>query len=124
MQQHTTSIPTAVVEPGAQLGAGVVIGPFCHVGAEAVIGDGVELVSHVSIMAPPRSAKTARSIRRPCLARRRRTPSTRAAARRWSIGRNCTIREGVTMHTGTDTSRGETIVGDNGNFLAYSPRRP
>ena len=36
------------------------------------------------------------------------------------IGGNCTIREGVTMHTGTDTSRGETSVGDNGNFLAYS----
>ena len=37
-----------------------------------------------------------------------------------AIGNNCTIREGVTMHTGTDTSRGETSVGDNGNFLAYS----
>jgi UDP-N-acetylglucosamine acyltransferase len=24
------------------------------------------------------------------------------------------------MHTGTDTSRGETIVGENGNFLAYA----
>ena len=36
------------------------------------------------------------------------------------IGRNCTIREGVTMHRGTDTSRGETTVGDNGNFLAYA----
>jgi UDP-N-acetylglucosamine acyltransferase len=36
------------------------------------------------------------------------------------IGRNCTIREGVTMNRGTDTSRGETTVGDNGNFLAYT----
>jgi UDP-N-acetylglucosamine acyltransferase len=36
------------------------------------------------------------------------------------IGQNCTIREGVTMHLGTDSSRGETTVGDNGNFLAYA----
>ena len=36
------------------------------------------------------------------------------------IGDGCTIREGVTMHAGTDTSRGETSVGDNGNFLAYA----
>ena len=36
-----------------------------------------------------------------------------------AIGQNCTIREGVTMHLGTDVSRGETTVGDNGNFLAY-----
>ena len=110
----------AVVEPGAQLGAGVKIGPFCHVGAEAVIGDGVELISHV--VDPRRDddrRRTASSIRWPCWAPRRRTPSTRAAARRSIIGDNCTIREGVTMHRGTDTSRGETTVGDNGNFLAY-----
>jgi UDP-N-acetylglucosamine acyltransferase len=36
------------------------------------------------------------------------------------IGDGCTIRECVTMHAGTDTSRGETSVGDSGNFLAYS----
>jgi UDP-N-acetylglucosamine acyltransferase len=36
------------------------------------------------------------------------------------VGQNCTIREGVTMHLGTDSSRGETTVGDNGNFLAYA----
>ena len=33
--------PSACVEPGAQLGSGVRIGPFCHVGAEARLGDGV-----------------------------------------------------------------------------------
>ncbi|MCA9001644.1 MAG: UDP-3-O-(3-hydroxymyristoyl)glucosamine N-acyltransferase [Planctomycetes bacterium] len=40
---------TAVVDPSAQLGAGVAIGPFCHVGADAVLGDGVVLVSHVTV---------------------------------------------------------------------------
>ena len=37
-----------------------------------------------------------------------------------TIGRNCTIREGVTMNLGTDTSRGATTVGDNGSFFAYA----
>jgi UDP-N-acetylglucosamine acyltransferase len=36
------------------------------------------------------------------------------------IGRNCLIREGVTMNLGTDSSRGETSVGDNGQFFAYA----
>jgi UDP-N-acetylglucosamine acyltransferase len=36
------------------------------------------------------------------------------------IGENCTIRESATMHVGTDSSRGETTIGDNGNFLAYA----
>jgi UDP-N-acetylglucosamine acyltransferase len=36
------------------------------------------------------------------------------------IGEHCTIREGVTMNVGTDSSRGETTIGDNGHFLAYA----
>ena len=41
--------PSACVEAGAQLGAGVEIGPFCHVGSKVVLGDGVRLISHVSL---------------------------------------------------------------------------
>src|SRR5690349_2836294 len=41
--------PNAVVARGAELGRGVRIGPFCTVGANVVLEDGVELVSHVVI---------------------------------------------------------------------------
>jgi UDP-3-O-[3-hydroxymyristoyl] glucosamine N-acyltransferase len=41
--------PQAVVEPGARLGANVCVGPLCHVGADAVIGDGTTLVSGVFV---------------------------------------------------------------------------
>ena len=41
--------PLAVVAPGAQLGAGVEIGPFCTVGPHVVIQDGAKLVSHVVV---------------------------------------------------------------------------
>ena len=41
--------PTALVEDGARLGAGVEIGPFCHVGPRAQLDEGVRLVSHVSV---------------------------------------------------------------------------
>ncbi len=34
--------PSAVVEDGARLGAGVEIGPFCHVGSQAKLSDGVD----------------------------------------------------------------------------------
>ena len=36
-------------KPGAQLGVGVHIGPFCHVGSDVVIGDGTTLISHVTV---------------------------------------------------------------------------
>jgi UDP-3-O-[3-hydroxymyristoyl] glucosamine N-acyltransferase len=41
--------PLAVVEDGAVLGADVAIGPFCHVGKGARIGDGCRLVSSVTV---------------------------------------------------------------------------
>jgi UDP-N-acetylglucosamine acyltransferase len=41
--------PTAIVDPVAQLGVGVVIGPFSVVGAEAKIADNSILQSHVVI---------------------------------------------------------------------------
>ena len=36
------------------------------------------------------------------------------------IGSGCTIREGVTMHPGMPSFGGQTTVGDNSMFLAYS----
>ena len=41
--------PTAVVDPGAQLGANVEIGPFCVIGAGAVIGDNCRIQAHAVI---------------------------------------------------------------------------
>jgi UDP-N-acetylglucosamine acyltransferase len=38
---------TAIVDPGAQLGARVTIGAFCVVGAEVILGDDTELGHHV-----------------------------------------------------------------------------
>ena len=40
---------TAIVADGAELGAGVVIGPYCCIGAEVKLGEGVELSSHVVV---------------------------------------------------------------------------
>ena len=35
--------PTAIVEPGARLGEGVMIGPYCCVGGKVELGDGATL---------------------------------------------------------------------------------
>lgn len=120
MQAATTIHPTAVVEPGAQLGAGVTIGPFCHIGAEAVIGDRVEIISHASIVGATTIGEDCRVYPMAVLGAAPQNTKHKGGRTTLVIGRNCTIREGVTMHRGTDTSRGETTVGDNGNFLAYT----
>jgi UDP-3-O-[3-hydroxymyristoyl] glucosamine N-acyltransferase len=41
--------PSAVIDPRAQIGREVSIGPFCWVGPETQVGDGSRLVSHVSV---------------------------------------------------------------------------
>ena len=41
--------PSSEIEDGAVIGAGVEIGPFCHVGARVILGEGVRLRSHVSV---------------------------------------------------------------------------
>ena len=41
--------PTAIIAPGADLGSDVQIGPYCIVGSDAVLGDGVRLHSHVVV---------------------------------------------------------------------------
>ncbi|MGB3500015.1 MAG: acyl-ACP--UDP-N-acetylglucosamine O-acyltransferase [Mesorhizobium sp.] len=112
--------PTSVVEAGAKLGADVKIGPFCHVGAHVVLGDRVELVSHVSISGATTIGEGCKIHPQASLGQPPQNARHKGGRTTLTVGRNCTIREGVTFHLGTDGSRGETTVGDNGNFLAYS----
>lgn len=112
--------PAAVVEHGAVLGAGVFVGPFCHVGPEVVLGDRVRLASHVSIEGATTLGEDCTVGQMAVLGGPPQNAKHKGGRTTLIVGRNCTIREGVTMHRGTDTSRGETTVGDNGNFLAYA----
>jgi UDP-N-acetylglucosamine acyltransferase len=120
MQPETKIHPTAVVEPGAVLGAGVTIGPFCHVETGAAIGDRAELVSHVVVHKGVTLGEGCKVSSMAILGGPPQNTTHKGGPTTLVIGRNCTIREGVTMNRGTDSSRGETTVGDNGNFLAYS----
>jgi UDP-N-acetylglucosamine acyltransferase len=120
MQSGTFIHELSVVEPGAELGEGVRIGPFCHVGSEVMLGDGVELVSHVSIMGATTIGSGTKVFPQAALGGLPQNARHKGGRTTLIVGRNCTIREGVTMHIGTDTSRGQTVVGDNGNFLAYT----
>lgn len=110
--------PTAVIETGASIGAGVRIGPFCHVGPEVVIGDRVELKSHVAVIGATTIGAETQVFPQATLGGAPQNNKHTGGRTTLIIGRNCTIREGVTMHVGTDTSRGETTVGDHGNYLA------
>ena len=120
MQAETFIHPLAVVEPGAELGERVRVGPFSHIGPHARIGDDVEIVSHVAIMGASTIGAGSRIFPQAALGGLPQNAKHKGGPTTLTIGANCIIREGVTMHIGTDSSRGETKVGDNGNFLAYT----
>ncbi|QND52779.1 acyl-ACP--UDP-N-acetylglucosamine O-acyltransferase [Phyllobacterium sp. 628] len=112
--------PTAIIEAGAKIGDRVNIGPFCHIGSEAVIGNDVEIASHVVILGATTLGDGAEVFPHAILGGDPQNTKHKGGRTTLIIGKNCVIREGVTMHRGTDSSRGTTTVGDNCMFLAYS----
>jgi len=111
---------TAIVEPGATIGAGVKIGPYCIVGPDASLAEGVELVSHAvvagrtTIGAGTRIFPFASIGHQPQDLKYKGEPST------LTVGASCIIREGVTMNPGTEGGGMSTTVGDGCAFLANS----
>lgn len=120
MSAETFIHPSAVVEQGAQLGAGVRVGPFCYVGSDVVLGDNVELLSHVTVMGATTLGDGGKVFPQAVLGAPPQNHKHEGGRTTLIIGKNATIRESATLHAGTDTSRGETRVGDNAYLMAYT----
>lgn len=112
--------PLAVVEAGARIATGVVVGPFCHVGARAELGEGVELVSHVAVMGETIIGPRSRVFPFATLGGPAQDLKAGADCGRLVIGADCLIREGVTVNLGTAAGGGQTRIGDHCALLAYS----
>jgi UDP-N-acetylglucosamine acyltransferase len=110
----------AVVEDGAVLGEGVRIGPFCHVGPQVTLGDGVELVSNCVVHGRTTIGARTRIFPFASIGHQPQDLKYRGEASTLTIGADCLIREGVTMNPGTEGGRMATTVGDHGTFLANS----
>ena len=112
--------PSAVIEDGARLGADVAIGPFCHVGPDVILGDGVELVSHVAVHGRTSIGARTRIFPFASIGHQPQDLKFHGEPSVLEIGADCLIREGVTMNPGTEGGGLKTIVGDGCTFLANS----
>jgi len=106
--EHSEFAENVDIGPYAIIGRCVSIGKGSRVGAHAVIGDWTTLgennqVCHQSsVGAPPQDLKY-------------------QGEETWTrIGDNNIIREFATIHRGTVTGHGETVVGSNNLFMSYS----
>lgn len=112
--------PTAVVEPGAVLEAGVRVGPYCVISAAAVIGRGTVLESHVSIMGDVRIGDRNRIYPNCVIGGEPQDVSYRGTVTRVEIGHGNVIREGVTINRGSEKEEGVTSLGDDNFLMACS----
>ncbi|MAW40707.1 MAG: acyl-[acyl-carrier-protein]--UDP-N-acetylglucosamine O-acyltransferase [Kiritimatiellaceae bacterium] len=111
--------PTAIVEPGAQLADDVIIGPYCTVSAEAVIGRGTELISHVVIAGNTTLGEENRVSPFAVLGGRTQDLKFKGGSPGVKIGNKNTIREYVTVNAATNDGD-YTVVGDQCLLMAYS----
>lgn len=110
--------PNAIVEPGARLGHGVTIGPFCTVGADAVIGDGTRLISHVVVDGLTEIGRGCVIYPFATIGMAPQDLKYRGAPTRTVIGDRTTLREHVTIHRGTEDGTGITRVGSDCLLMA------
>jgi UDP-N-acetylglucosamine acyltransferase len=109
--------PTAFVSPQAKLGAGVSIGPYCTVGGDAVLHDGVRLISHVVIEGLTEVGAGTLVHPFALLGGAPQHTAYTGEPTRLVVGERNVIREHVTMHTGTVFGGGVTRVGSDGFFM-------
>jgi len=112
--------PSAVVEPGARVGENVVIGPFCHVGPDVTLAEGVELKSHAVVFGCTHVGARTRIFPFASIGHEPQDLKYHGEPNELIIGEDCLIREGVTMNPGTEGGGSKTIVGSRCAFLANS----
>ncbi|ODU48158.1 acyl-ACP--UDP-N-acetylglucosamine O-acyltransferase [uncultured Aquimonas sp.] len=111
--------PSAVIHPGAKLGEGVEIGPFCVIGDEVEIGAGTRIDSHVVIHGPTRIGRDNRIHSFAAIGGEPQDKKFRGERCELVIGDRNLIREFVTINRGTADDAGITSIGDDNWIMAY-----
>lgn len=112
--------PTAIVDPAAELGGDVQVGPFCLVDAGARLGDGCILHAYVHICSAATLGAGNVIHSHACLGDTPQHLGYKGEPTTLVIGDRNEIREFVTMHRGTVQGHSETSVGSENLFMAYS----
>jgi UDP-N-acetylglucosamine acyltransferase len=111
--------PSAFVDPGARLGAGVTVGPFAVIESDTEIGDRCEIRAHAVVKRFTHMGRDNVVHEGAILGGEPQDLAFRDAGSGLRIGDRNTIREGVTIHRGTDPGSA-TVVGSGCFLMAYA----
>jgi UDP-N-acetylglucosamine acyltransferase len=111
--------PTAIVDLTAELGAGTVVGPYCVIGQNVVLGQDCWLQHHVTLCGSMRAGARNKFYAYCSIGQQTQDLKYAGEPTYLEIDDENTFREFVTVNRST-TSEGKTRIGSRGNFLAYS----
>ncbi|REL36121.1 acyl-ACP--UDP-N-acetylglucosamine O-acyltransferase [Thalassotalea euphylliae] len=110
----------AIIEPGAQIGENVSIGPWTYVGKDVVIGDNCDIRSNVVIKGPTTIGKGNTIYQFATIGEDCQDLKYAGEPTQLIIGDNNTFRECCTIHRGTIQDNSLTQIGSNNLFMAYT----
>lgn len=112
--------PSAIIEPGAELGANVSIGPYSIVREHARIGEGTSIGPHCVIEGRTTIGRDNRIFQFASLGGVPQDKKYAGEPTELRIGDRNTIREFSTFNLGTAQGGGVTVLGDDNWMMAYS----
>jgi UDP-N-acetylglucosamine acyltransferase len=111
---------TAIVHPGAKIAAGVEIGPYAVIGEHVCLGEGTTVGPHAVIEGWTEIGRDNRIFQFASVGAAPQDLKFHGEKSFLRIGDRNMVREFVTLHRGTESGGGETIIGSDNLFMAYS----
>ena len=111
---------TAIIDPRAEIAAGVTIGPYCVIEGPVRLHEGVQLQSHVSVVGATEIGADCVVHSFAALGHPPQDFKHDGSETRLIIGPRTIMREHVTMHPGTSHDQRVTTVGSDGYFMVGS----
>lgn len=109
-----------VIDPSAKIGKDVTIGPWTVIGPEVEIGDGCDIASHVVIKSHTRLGKNNRIFQFASVGEDPSDKKYHGEVSWLEMGDNNIVREGATLHRGTESGGGITRIGSDNLFMPYT----
>lgn len=118
--RETKVHPTAIIEPGAELGIGVSVGPYSIIGSKVRVGDNTNIESHVVISGRVSLGKNNLISSFASIGSRPQDLKYRGEDSELLIGDENMFREYCNLSLGTDGGGGKTVIGSQNLFMVYT----
>jgi len=112
--------PAAIIDPKAEIGEGVEIGPYSVIERDVSIGEGTRIGPHVIIREGTKIGKGCQVFQFASIGEAPQFLGYKGEKTFLQIGDRNIMREFVTLHRGTIKGGGKTVIGNDNYFMAYS----